>query len=134
MAKNRNEQARRSPCEADKGLSPSNRGVYQSGIVDKALVERVRRFCEPEPWREGEAPPWSMVERYLATGEQREMMAEHARRSRAFADVLEALRNDEAEREDGSEFDGSGAIAVSAEPHDPPRSRGKLFSRLRLVR
>jgi hypothetical protein len=92
MAKNRNEQASRSADEAEKPAG--DRGVYQSGIVDKALVERVRRMSHLDPWRAGEDPPWSIVERYLATGENRELIEEHARRSRAFADVLQALIND----------------------------------------
>lgn len=125
MAKNRNEQASRSKVDADKPAH-SDRGVYQSGVVDKALVDRVRRISDPDPWRVGEDPPWSIVERYLATGEYRELIEEHARSSRAFADVLEALRNDEEERDDGPELD-------AAEAHEPPRSGGKRSS-LRVVR
>jgi hypothetical protein len=131
MGKNRNEQANRGPDEADKPTH-SDRGVYQSGVVDKALVERARRISDPDRWLAGEDPPWSIVERYLSSGEYREEIEEHKRRSRAFADVLEALRNDEEERDDGPEIEGAGALSA-ADLHEPPRSRGKLPCRLRLV-
>jgi hypothetical protein len=130
MGKNLNEQVNRRPDEADKPTH-SDRGVYQSGVVDKALVDRVRRISDRDSWHAGEDPPWSIVERYLASGEHREEIEEHERRSRAFADVLEALRNDEEERDDGPELEGMGG---AADPHEPPRSGGKRPGRLRLVR
>jgi hypothetical protein len=119
MAKNRNEQASRSTRDADKPAQ-SDRGVYQSGVVDKALVDRVRRISDPDPWRVGEDPPWSIVERYLTTGEYRELIEEHARNSRAFADVIEALRNDEEDHEESLDLEPIGL----PDPHEPPRSRG----------
>jgi len=128
MAKNRNEQARRSTRDANKPAE-ADRGVYQSGVVDKALVDRVRKISHPDPWRVGEDPPWSIVERYLATGEYRELIEEHARTSRAFADVIEALRNDEEDHEEGVDLE---PIALP-DPHEPPRSRGKRPP-LRVVR
>ena len=134
MAKNRNEQVSRSPLDADSAPAQSDRGVYQSGVVDKALVDRVRRISDPDPWRVGEDPPWSIVERYLTTGEYRELIEEHARSSRAFADVIEALRNDEEERDEGPVSAGAEPDpAGTADPHEPPRSRGKRPP-LRVVR
>src|SRR5215510_3385046 len=113
MTKKRNQQASRSTRDAD-SAAQSDRGVYQSGVVDKALVDRVRRISDPDPWRVGEDPPWSIVERYLTTGEYRELIEEHARTSRAFADVIEALRNDEEERDDGPSSAGyAGACHVA---------------------
>jgi hypothetical protein len=49
----------------------------------------------------GGAPPWRVVHAYLARGEHRAWVEAHAHRSRAFAEVVEALRNDhEARRRD----------------------------------
>lgn len=105
MANKRNEQASRRPDESEKSTH-SDRGMYQSGVVDKALVERVRQMSEPDPWRPGEHPPWSLIDRYLTSGENRELIEEYARHSRPFADVLEALRNDAEEPDDGAAPEG----------------------------
>jgi hypothetical protein len=129
MSNNGNEQASRRPDQADKPAH-SDRGVYQSGVVDKALVERARQISACEPWRAAEDPPWSIVERYLTSGEHREQIEEHMRRSRAFADVIEALRNDEEERDDGPEPEGSDH-ETAADAHEPPRPRGRLLSVVR---
>ena len=45
-----------------------------------------------------EAPPWHVVHAYLSEGQHREWVEAHARSSRAFAEVLAALRNDHEER------------------------------------
>ena len=131
MVKKRNEQASRIPEEAEK--PHSDRGVYQSGVVDKALVERVRQMSETDPWREGEHPPWSLVDRYLTSGENRELIEEHARRSRPFADVLEAMRNDAEERDDGAENEGGGSHGLP-DPFEPLRPHKKRPRHLRPVR
>src|SRR5262245_46560359 len=128
MTKKRNQQASRSTRDAD-NPAESDRGVYQSGVVDKALVDRVRRISDPDPWRVGEDPPWSIVERYLATGEYSELIEEHARSSRSFADVIQALRNDEEDRDEAPDLEPAGA----SEHFEPPRSRGKRPP-LRVVR
>src|SRR5262249_61861323 len=101
-----------STLDADNAAPIADRGVYQSGVVDKALVDRVRRISDPDPWRVGDDPPWSIVERYLTTGEYRELIEEHARCSRAFAAVIEALRNDEEERDEGPTSTGGGCITT----------------------
>lgn len=122
MAMKRKEQTSRSKSEVDSPpASSSDRGVYQSGVVDKALVDRVRRISDPDRWRVGEDPPWSIVERYLTTGEYSELIEEHARTSRAFADVLEALRNDEAERDDVPDLEPSSV----PDAHEARRPREK---------
>lgn len=64
-------------------------GALESGVINKSLLEGVDL---------DRAPPWSVVDRYLATGEGRAWVEGFALRSPAFADVLEALRNDEEER------------------------------------
>jgi hypothetical protein len=46
----------------------------------------------------GEAPPWHVVYAYLSEGAHRAWVEAHAQRSRAFAEVLAALRNDHEER------------------------------------
>ena len=46
----------------------------------------------------GEAPPWHVVHAYLSEGHHRDWVEAHAQRSRAFAEVLTALRNDHDER------------------------------------
>jgi hypothetical protein len=131
----------RRPLDAVNAVPQVDRGVYESGVVDKALVDRVRRISDPDPWRVGEDPPWSIVERYLTTGEYRELIEEHARTSRAFADVIEALRNDEEERDEGPISAGSPVVGPgsagssgaapgadpdpAADPNEPPRSPGK---------
>ena len=45
-----------------------------------------------------ETPPWEVVHAYLARGEHRAWVEGHAALSRAFADVLAALQNDQEER------------------------------------
>ena len=40
------------------------------------------------------APPWDVVRDYLEHGDHADWVEAHAQRSRAFADVLAALRND----------------------------------------
>lgn len=47
------------------------------------------------------APPWTVVHAYLARGEHHRWVEHYASRSRAFAEVLEALRNDHEERREG---------------------------------
>ena len=49
----------------------------------------------------GGTPPWAVVHAYLTSGEHRAWVEAHAQRSRAFAEVVEALRNDhEARRQE----------------------------------
>lgn len=129
MIKDRNEQANR--ISDQEGKAPkSEREVYESGVVPKGLVVQLRDFSGRKPWRAGEHPPWSIVESYLTSGEHRELIEEHMRRSRAFADVIEALRNDEEERDDSVDLEGSAPEGADSS-REPPRSgRGHL----RLVR
>ena len=46
------------------------------------------------------APPWHVVRDYLDHGAHAETVEAYAARSRAFADVLAALRNDEEEADE----------------------------------
>ncbi len=70
--------------------------AFQSGVVPKWLVDEM--MVHLEPWPEGEAPPWSVVERYLADGSFGERIEAYAASAPPFADVLRALRNEEAAR------------------------------------
>jgi hypothetical protein len=45
-------------------------------------------------------PPWTVVHAYLTRGEHSARVEAHAQRSRAFAEVLEALRNDHEARQE----------------------------------
>jgi hypothetical protein len=67
--------------------------LRESGVVARSVIEKLRR-PDSDPWPEGEDPPWSVVERYLSDGSQGERIEAHAARSRAFRDVLRALRNE----------------------------------------
>jgi hypothetical protein len=59
-----------------------------------APASGVVRRDELDAEASGEAPPWTVVHAYLTSGEHRAWIEAHAQRSRAFAEVLEALRND----------------------------------------
>jgi len=63
-------------------------GSPASGVVRK-------EDADPEP---GGAPPWAMLSAYLTRGEHGDRVEAHAARSRAFAEVLAALRHDQEER------------------------------------
>jgi len=65
----------------------------ESGVVARSVIDKIRR-PDIDPWPEGEDSSWSIVERYLSDGSQRERVEAHAARSRAFRDVLRALRNE----------------------------------------
>jgi hypothetical protein len=51
-----------------------------------------------EPEGEGDVPSSAVVSAYLARGEHRAWVEAYAARSRAFAEVLAALRSDHEER------------------------------------
>ncbi len=70
--------------------------AFSSGVVPKWLVDEM--LLHLEPWPEGEPPPWSVVERYLADGSFSERIESYAASTPPFADVLRALRNEEAAR------------------------------------
>jgi hypothetical protein len=61
-----------------------------SGVVVAGAVDEAGRAL---------APPFSVVLAYLSRGEHREWVEAYALHSRAFADVLSAMRNDHEERE-----------------------------------
>ena len=67
----------------------------ESGVVPAPLVLELRRFRQLDPWLPGEEPPWSVVEHYLTYGDDSTGIKECAQHSRAFAIVLETLRNQE---------------------------------------
>jgi hypothetical protein len=88
---------------------------FQSAVVERELVETLRRIVEEseealpptaphEQAERGEEaagppqPPWSVVQRYLTHGEDRAWVEGHAETSVAFADVIEALRQDQRAR------------------------------------
>jgi hypothetical protein len=75
------------PGEAEAGKAASF--APASGIVR-------REDLEAELF--GGAPPWAVVNAYLTRGEHCAWVEAHAARSRAFVDVLAALRNDQDER------------------------------------
>jgi hypothetical protein len=62
-----------------------------------------------------EAPPWTVVHAYLTRGEHAAWVEAHAARSRAFADVLAALRNDAEERQERARR-GNGARKRTGSP------------------
>ena len=70
--------------------------AFSSGVVPKWLVDEM--LVHLEPWPEGEPPPWSVVERYLTDGSFGERIEAYAASAPPFADVLRALRNEEAAR------------------------------------
>ena len=84
MSRRPGDAARERPEEAP----GSSADALQSGIVCKEELV-------PEP---GGAPPWEVVLAYLSRGEHRAWVEGHAAESRAFAEVLAALRNDQEER------------------------------------
>ncbi|MFT3768867.1 MAG: hypothetical protein QM820_25775 [Minicystis sp.] len=71
--------------EQEAGELPAS--VFESGVVPVGTADDPDRV-----------PPWSVVHAYLTSGAHRAWVEGHAARSPAFADVLEALRNDHEER------------------------------------
>jgi hypothetical protein len=63
--------------------------ALESGVVQKGLAAELES-----------PPPWDVVHAYLTAGEHGAWVESFAARSRAFADVLAALRNDQVEREE----------------------------------
>lgn len=66
--------------------------AFESGVVPKDLV----RSAVP-----AHAPPWEVVDAYLATGAHRFWVEVHMARSHAFAEVVAALRSDREEARRG---------------------------------
>jgi len=85
MSRRRREDAWRSEAPSP----PASTGPAASGIVRKEDFDVELA---------GEAPPWHVVHAYLSGGEHRAWVEAYAQRSRAFAEVLTALRNDHEER------------------------------------
>jgi hypothetical protein len=86
-------------AQREGGAIPSGDVVaaaFTSGVVPRWLVDEM--LLHLEPWPEGEAPPWSVVERYLADGSFSQRIEAYAASAPPFADVLRALRNEEAAR------------------------------------
>jgi hypothetical protein len=73
---------------------PAAPGPEPSSALESGIVRKEDHEAE----QEGGVPPWSVVNAYLCRGEHRAWVEGHAARSRAFADVIEALRNDRDER------------------------------------
>jgi hypothetical protein len=87
MSQRRREDACRSEAPAPSPPTPA--APAASGIV---------RRDEFDAELAGETPPWEVVYAYLSRGEHHAWVEAHAERSRAFAEVLAALRNDHEER------------------------------------
>lgn len=84
MSKGRKE-GDKSQADADSlGLG----SALESGVLQKGELEALER-----------PPPWQIVRAYVVRGEHRAWVEGHAARSPAFRDVLEALRNDEDDRQ-----------------------------------
>lgn len=64
------------------------RSALESGVLRKGMLAELEQ-----------EPPWQVVREYVLQGEHREWVEGHAARSPAFRDVLEALRNDEDDRQ-----------------------------------
>jgi hypothetical protein len=112
MSKNRREP--RDRFVGGEGARPAER-KFQSAVVEREIVETLRRIVEEsdgdspqrEPLEQAERgeeaevpgqPPWSVIQRYLTHGEHRGWVEGHAATSVAFADVIEALRQDQRAR------------------------------------
>jgi len=86
-------------AQRDSSAAPTDSvlaAAFSSGIVPRWLVDEMMQHLEP--WPEGEPPPWSVVERYLADGSFSERIESYAAATPPFADVLRALRNEETAR------------------------------------
>jgi hypothetical protein len=66
----------------------ASRSAIESGVLPWGLLDELER-----------EPPWQVVRAYVMRGEHRDWVEGHAARSPAFRDVLEALRNDEDDRQ-----------------------------------
>ena len=86
MSRTRGEES----WDGEDDAGPSHASSPVSGIVRKEELDAELA---------GDAPPWSAVRAYLARGEHRAWVEAHATRSRAFAEVLAALRNDAEDRD-----------------------------------
>jgi hypothetical protein len=73
-----------------------------SPVASHAPASGVVRKDELDAELAGDAPPWSATRAYLARGEHAAWIEAHAARSRAFAEVLAALQNDDDERAEGA--------------------------------
>jgi hypothetical protein len=82
---------------ADPGQRPCHDGGPSRGPFTPASGIVRREDLEDDP---DAPPPWAVVQAYLTRGEHRARVEAHAQRSRAFAEVLEALRNDQEERQE----------------------------------
>ena len=85
MSVHRSAETRADDPQAAAGPGKPGSPAPASGIV---------RRDELEAEASGDAPPWTVVHAYLTSGEHRAWVEAHAQRSRAFAEVVEALRND----------------------------------------
>lgn len=73
--------------EVDRGIGQVS--AMESGVLPKGLAAQLDR-----------PPPWDIVHTYLATGQHRAWVEGYAARFPPFAEVLAALRNDQAERDE----------------------------------
>lgn len=129
MSKNRRES--RDRVVGGGAAHPAQR-KFQSAVIERETVETLRQMMEgseeappqSEPHEQaalGEEaagpprPPWSVVQRYLTHGEDRAWVEGHAATSVAFADVLEALRQDQRARRDRERRRRSPSAAAGGE-------------------
>ncbi len=75
-----------------KELAPAPLSTPPSSMPRSGVIPRVPSSAE--------VPPWTVVHAYLTHGEHAAWVEAHAAQSRAFADVLAALRHDIEERKE----------------------------------
>lgn len=118
MGQQRRQRAKR---DDDHPLAPQQQNdqgeLKSSAVLPKSVVSWARRLRDLDPWLPGEDPPWSVVDHYLANGDEEAGVEEYAKQSRAFAYVLESMRNQE---EDAMESDLDDADPPPNGPPAPP--------------